>query len=534
MNRHAVLRWLMVGLWISIILVFAASPQFSSRSTEQAAQSILQAGPQVPSLASESPQTPKWITQLNHWARRSAHAILYSALGFLLFQAWRLSFTTLVSQGAALLGALLIAMADEGIQSLMPDRSARWADVRLDLSFAAGAIVMATLLRLRKRPRQGIIQGITLAETGGAQRVAFSLLEGTAHRWPTSLVCGGGKALINWVEEATLPIVVYELSSIRHRPSLFWDLRALWDLIRVFRRTRPLIAHFHSSKMGLLGRVAAWLAGVPHVLYTAHGWPLRDYHGRLSKLLYTWLERIGGLLTDQIICVSESERETALRYRVAPAEKLTVIHNGVAPAPQTEGLLRRELACPPNTRLVVAIGRLAEPKDPFTFICLASDLVRTYPDIQLVWLGDGPLLADCIREVRQADLEGRVHFLGNRPDARELLNDAEIMLLPTKAEALPLVVLEAMWAGKPVVASHVGGVAEAVVGGVTGLLIPPGDLSAWSAAVSQLLDDSALRERYGSAGRDRVQERFSGDAMTESYLRLYQSLLIGSSCGVMT
>ncbi len=533
MSRHAVLRWLLVGLWVSIILGFAAGPQFSSRATEQVAQSILQAGPQTPMEAAEDPQPAKWITQLNHWARRSAHAVLYSILGFLLFQAWWVSRPTLIAQAGALLGALLTAVADEGIQSLLPERSARWTDVRLDVAFAAGAILLATLL-WRVRHRSGITQGITLAETGGAQRVAFSLLEGTAHLWPTSLVCGGGKDLITWTMEADIPVQIDELSSIRHRPSLYWDLRALWDLVRLFRRTRPQIAHFHSSKMGFLGRVAAWLTGVPHVVYTAHGWPMREYHGRLNKLLYTWLERTGGLLTDAIVCVAESERETALRYRIAPARKLRVIPNGVAPAPQTTGSLRRELSCAASTRLVIAIGRLAEPKDPFTFLAMAALLRTTQPDVQFVWLGDGPLLRECLQQVQEAGLQGSVHFLRNRPDARQLLNDADILVLPTKAEALPLVILEAMWAGKPVVASRVGGVAEAVANEVTGLLVPPGEPEGLSSAVSRLLDDPALREEFGAAGRRRAGEHFSLSVMTSSYLTLYQSLLSGSTDGRRT
>lgn len=371
--------------------------------------------------------------------------------------------------------------------------------------------------------RAGIVQAITLAETGGAQKVVLSLLEAAEGAGePLHLVCGPGGDLVAWARDALPAVAVHELAAIRVRPSIRWDLVALLQLIRLFRRIRPRVVHVHSSKMALLGRIAAWLTGVPLVVYTVHGWAVREYHGRLAQWVYAWLERLGSRLSDHIVCVAAYEREKALRLRLAPPEKLCVIYNGVAPAPAEHGRLRRELHLPDETPLVVGAGRLAQPKDPLGFIQMAATVLERFPDTRFVWLGDGPMMAECCRELRAHGLEGRVWFLGNRPDARVLLNDADLFVLPSYAEALPLVILEAMWAGKPVVATQVGGVPELVEHGVNGLLVAPGDPTALATAVEEMLSDGERRRAAGEAGHRRAMASFREEVMRRAYLQLYE------------
>ena len=370
--------------------------------------------------------------------------------------------------------------------------------------------------------RTGIVQAVTLSETGGAQKVVLSLLKAAAGSGePLHLVCGPGGDLVSWVRRDLPAVAIHELPSIRVAPSPRSDLVALVQLVRLLRRMRPRVLHVHSSKMALLGRIAARLTGVPLVVYTVHGWAAREYHSPLAQRLYTWLERLGSRLCDHIVCVAEHELEKALRLRLAPPEKLRVIYNGVAPPPPERGRLRTELFLSDECPLVVGAGRLAKPKDPLSFIRMAAVVGKRFPRARFVWLGDGPLMAECQRELRKQGLGGRLWFLGNRADARALLNDADLFVLPSHAEALPLVILEAMWAGKPVVATRVGGVSELVDPGVNGLLVAPGDPNALAAAVEEVLTDMERWREAGKAGRRKAEEFFREEVMQRQYLRLY-------------
>ncbi len=533
MSRHAVPLWTLVFLWCALIGFLALNPAFTAASTQNVLSALTTrgafrpaagTGPGAHAAQASAAQENRTLVLVNHYLRKTGHVLLYSILGALLFLAWR------ATTGGVARSALLatpfgwaVAYLDETAQSLVPGRSSLMSDVCLDGVVLTAAILLLTWVAYRLPPRHGILQAVTLAETGGAQKVVYTLLQATADRWRTTLVTGPGRDLHRWAEG--LSVDRHELVSIRVSPSPLADLRSLWHLVRLFYRTRPRIVHVHSSKMALLGRVAAWLTGVPCVIYTAHGWPIRDYHGRLAEGLYTWLERFGSVLTDRIVCVSEHEREMALRLRLAPAQKLTVIRNGVPQPPPERGRLRAALELPADLPLVVAVGRLAEPKDPLTFIRLAA----MTPGARFVWLGDGPLRPDCERALAEQALQDRVALLGNRQDARILLNDADLVILPTRAEGLPLAVIEAMWAGKPVIASAVGGVPELIDHGETGFLCPPGDLEAMAGALRQLLRDPPLRRRMGEMARRRAEQNFSEQQMVRQYLALYEQALNAST-----
>lgn len=375
-----------------------------------------------------------------------------------------------------------------------------------------------------------------MAETGGAQKVVLSLLEGTAAAGQqASLVCGPGGHLVQWVRNTLPGVEVHEIPAIRVRPSLLGDVTALLQLIGLFRRIRPLVVHVHSSKMALLGRLAAWFTRVPHIFYTVHGWAVREYHSPLAQVVYTWLERLGSRLSDRIICVAEFEREKALRLRLAPAAKLSVIYNGVTPAPLESGRLRSELGLAPSVPIVVGVGRLAEPKDPIGFIRMAAAVAARSQDTRFIWIGDGPLRDACEQEVSAKHLGDRVVFLGNREDARVLLNDADVVVLPSYGEALPLVILEAMRASRPVVATRVGGVPELVEEGGNGFLVEPGDHGGMAAVVSHLLERPELRKALGEAGYARAGAGFREEDMQRGYRALYgEQLGQLASCRVET
>jgi glycosyltransferase involved in cell wall biosynthesis len=360
----------------------------------------------------------------------------------------------------------------------------------------------------RGRPR--LLIAVTLAETGGAQTYVASLLPALSGFEVTVAAYGPGP-LREAVERAGAAYV-----PLRHvrRPLHPWrDLLGLVELVRLCRRVRPHVVHANSSKAGILARLAAAATGVPVRIFTVHGWAYRAHSG-LAARGYLTAERLVRPLTTATICVAETERETGLRERTCDAARTVVIPNAVdvgrAPAAALAG----------DPPLILSVGRLKAPKD-FATLVRALALVRA-PFAATV-AGDGPERAELAALARRLGV--RVELAGERDDVPRLLAGADVFVLASRSEGLPLSILEAMAAGLPVVASAVGGVPELVEAGVTGLLVPPGEDAALADALEHLLADAELRRRLGAAGRARAAERFDLPRFHAEHLELYRALL---------
>ena len=306
---------------------------------------------------------------------------------------------------------------------------------------------------------------------------------------------------------------------LRHvrRPVNPWrEVLGVLELFRLLRLGRPRIVHVNSAKAAALGRVAAWLARVPIRVYTVHGWAFLA-HGGPAAAGYRWVERVLRRLTTVTICVSENERRAGLAAHACDEATTVVIRNGVDPT-------RSRPDRPPTDRpRLVMVGRLQAPKDPLTLVRALATLHGV--DFEALLVGDGPERAAVEEEVRRFGIESTVRLLGERSDVPELLGTAEIFVLSTRSEGLPLSILEAMAAGLPVVASNVGGVPELVIDGETGLLVPAGDPRSLAAAIERLLEDQSLARRLGEAGRSRVAEHFDLGAVRQAHFDLYSDLL---------
>ncbi len=291
------------------------------------------------------------------------------------------------------------------------------------------------------------------------------------------------------------------------------DLAGFVELVRLLRRHRPDILHASSSKAGVLGRLAGFLARVPIRIFTVHGWAFAAYPGLVGRL-YRSADRLVRPLTTVTICVSERERKLGLAAHTCDAARTVVIRNAVDVAGARLGEpARRQRA------LIVAVGRLKAPKD---FVSLVRALGRLAPDsFEAVIVGDGPDRARLEDEIGHLGLAGRVRLAGERRDVAELLADADVFALSSSSEGMPVSVLEAMAAGLPVVASRVGGVPEQVVDGETGLLVEPGDPEDLAEALARLVGDRELRGRLGAAGRARAEDAFDLEPFRRAHLELY-------------
>ncbi|MEO5616611.1 MAG: glycosyltransferase [Candidatus Eisenbacteria bacterium] len=298
-------------------------------------------------------------------------------------------------------------------------------------------------------------------------------------------------------------------------------LTRLLALARRMRETRVDVVHGHNPTGGLYGALAARLAGVPAVLRTEHSFHFAGRHSRF----YPALERVSTALTGRVICVCEAVRAShASRLGGDPA-RFVVVLNGVAePSPvRPRADTRRALGLADDAPLVLTVGSLTRQKAQHLLI--EAMALPPLNGAHLWIAGEGPLRADLERRRDTLGLAARVSFLGARGDVGDLLAACDVFVLSSSREGLSVTLLEAMRAACPAVATRVGGNAEAVLDGVTGLIVPPGQAGALAVALGELLGDADRRSAFGRAGRERWAALFSAERMVRETETLYRALL---------
>lgn len=330
-------------------------------------------------------------------------------------------------------------------------------------------------------------------------------------------------------ELAALGCLVYDLPlSASLRP--MEDLRAAARLARLLRREQYDLVHAHGFKASLPGRLGAALAGVP-VVYTVHNFVL-EAGGGFRRQAYLWSERILAPLTGRYIAVSEALRRDLMVRASLPGGRIAVVYNSVPPhcpaPPETSDRLRRELGLPQGTRAVLCAARLVRDKGVDVLLRAIAVLEETsrvgdpLPPFRLLVAGDGPLDRELLELASQLGLGERVTFLGHRADVSALLDVADVVVVPSRAEGASLFLLEALAAGRPVVATGAGGIVEAVTDGENGLLVPVDDPLALAAAIRRLLTDRPLAARLAKAARE-AGARFTADRMLRQTLAIYEA-----------
>jgi glycosyltransferase involved in cell wall biosynthesis len=287
-------------------------------------------------------------------------------------------------------------------------------------------------------------------------------------------------------------------------------VRAFRELVRLFRKERPDLVHAHMPISGFLARLAARVAGVPHVAYTCHGFLFNQQGSSLRRAAGFVMEWIGGRFTDVFLTVSGSEAADARRLRIFRSAQ--AVGNGRDPAlfhpdAAARARVRAGFGTPPDRVVVVAVSRLVRVKG---YPELAAAM-REVPDAEL-WVVGERLDSDRGDDMREvlvgAGLGNRLHLLGYRDDVAAVLAAADIFALPSYFEGLPMSVIEAMLTGLPVIASDIDGPREQVVPGVTGLLVPPRQVAPLADALARLVSDPTLRAAMGAAGRERAVELY--------------------------
>jgi glycosyltransferase involved in cell wall biosynthesis len=355
---------------------------------------------------------------------------------------------------------------------------------------------------------------VTLSEVGGAQSYVVDLVPGLTPEFDVTVAASGEGPLADRVRAAGARFA--RLRFLR-RDLTPLDLAALVELWVLCLRLRPDIVHTNSSKAGAIGRVAALLAGVRHRIFTTHGWAFAAAEGRAARL-YALVERSLRPITSTVICVSEREHRRGLEARACADGRVLVIRNAV-----DLGRFRpRSGGHDHDPVQLVSVGRLAAPKDFATLLDALAELPRGSATLRIV--GDGPEREALEERARTLALDQWVRFEGTVPDVAPALAEADVFVLSSRSEGMPMSVLEAMAAGLPIVATDVGGLRE-LVDDENGLLVPRGDAQRLAEALARLVADGRLRTRLGAASRERAAASFALPAWRDMHRTLYLQLV---------
>jgi sugar transferase (PEP-CTERM/EpsH1 system associated) len=318
----------------------------------------------------------------------------------------------------------------------------------------------------------------------------------------------------------------FPVEVLERRPGL--DLRCAWRLGRLLRRERVDVLHAHQYTPFFYAMAGRWPFGRAPILFTEHGRHQPDYPRR-KRILFN---RLMLRKRDRVVAVGEAVRQALIVNEGIPDKRIEVVYNGIdaerfVAQPGDRAQVRRELGFQIDQPVIFQVARLDYLKDHATAVRSMARVVREQPAARLLLVGEGPEERAIRDQVEQLGLVGSVQFLGLRKDVPRLLQAADLFLLSSVSEGIPLTVIEAMCAGLPVVCTRVGGTAEVVIDGETGLLAPAGDDTAIASAILRLLTEPALRERMGDAGRQRARQMFSETTMVERYADLYEEMVHG-------
>lgn len=314
------------------------------------------------------------------------------------------------------------------------------------------------------------------------------------------------------------------------RTNIIKDLKTFLDIWRIIKKKSPEIVHTHSSKAGLLGRLAAKLARIPIVVHTPHGHVFFGYFGSFKTKIFIILERFVSRITDKIIALTNEEKKDYIKFRIANEDKFDVIYSGIELdkfkelSEDKKQNFVKELGIPEKSLIIGTVGRLVPVKGHEFLIKAAKYIISKYPEAFFVFTGDGPLEQNLKRQALELGINNNIIFLGWRSDAAKIISVYDIFALPSLNEGMGRVLAEAMALGKPIVGSNVGGIPDLVTHGKNGFLVPVRNSEKLAKYIRILIKNKEQREKMGQVGKEMVKN-FSKEKMVEKIANLYEELL---------
>ena len=366
---------------------------------------------------------------------------------------------------------------------------------------------------------------ITKLELGGAQQnTLFTCRNLPGEKFETFLISGPGGIL----DEEALDLNPCFVEELVREVSPVKDFTALMKMISILRELRPDIVHTHSSKAGILGRWAAWFAGVPVILHTFHGFGFNPEQNPLVRNFFIFLEKITALITDAFVFVSGNNREQAGRLRLGDPAKYHLIHSGIVLHPWETGFRpdaeREKMGIEREERVVGTVSCFKPQKAPLDFVEIAAKVKLEIPKVKFIFIGDGELRPLIEKRIEELGMKDDFFLLGWRRDVHKIVPLFDVFLLTSLWEGLPRAILEAFWSEVPAVASRVDGNAEIVTEGEDGYLVPVHNIDQFAEKVLMILGNPDIRRKMGKQGRKKIRGDFDIKIMAERLARLYTKL----------
>lgn len=336
---------------------------------------------------------------------------------------------------------------------------------------------------------------------------------------------------IKRAQEGGVKVII--IPSLVRRVSPGYDLWAFLSLWRLMIKEKPTIVHTHTYKAGILGCWAAKMAGVRIIVHTPHGHVFYGHFNPVVTRLFIMIERFTALIMDHMVALTQGERKDYIAFSVSNPQKISTIHSGVdMDLYMMENVnideKKRSLGLDPKSLAVGTVGWLLPIKGPMYLLKAMAHVWQKHPDVTLVYVGKGDLENELREEAFRMGVSEKVSFLGWREDIPEIMHILDIFVLPSLNEGMGRVLVEAMAAGRPIVASSVGGILDLVKHGQNGFLVKPGDVTSLSLAIGELVRDKKLRNEMGRAGKTMAQ-RYGVEKMLRKIDALYSSLYHGKT-----
>ena len=306
------------------------------------------------------------------------------------------------------------------------------------------------------------------------------------------------------------------------------DFKTLSTLIKLLQKEQFDVVHTHSSKAGILGRVAAKIAKVPVIVHTIHGFAFHDFMPTWKRKIYINLERGMRPCTDFFLTVSELNRQQAIELEILSAEKSKTVYSGIdltkLDRPCNTLEIRQQLNIPDGWQTIVMVGRLDQQKAPYFLIDAFYQVLKQFPKTLLFFIGEGELQPQLEAQTQELGIKNNVKFLGSREDVPEILKIADIFALSSLWEGLGRAMTEAMLLGKPVVVPNIYGIPETVHHGETGLLFPAKNVEKLADNLVCLLQNTEKREYLGNTAKQLTRKLFDVNEMVKQIEIIYEQL----------
>ena len=373
-----------------------------------------------------------------------------------------------------------------------------------------------------------ILHVITHLPIGGAQDNTLYTIELLdKEKYDISLCCNLDGELVERAKKVE-GIKLFNIPFLCREVSPYNDIRALILLNKLFKKEGYTIIHTHSSKAGLLARLAAMLNKTPIVIHTIHGFAFNDFMNVFKKNFFIYVEKILAKWTDVLITVSNLNKKKIIDLNIAHENKIKNIYSGIDLnlfTNKRNDEFRNELNLKNDHILLGSVGRLSGQKDPITMIEAFGIISKQFPKSHLALVGDGELKGEILKKIHNLKLNGRVHLTGNKNNPWQIYHSFDLFIMSSVYEGLGRSITEALCCGVPVVCTSVEGVPEIVRDNKTGILVPPKNASALADGVIRSLNNLEDAKKMANQGRKFVNENFDVNKMVDDIDTLYNTLL---------